>query len=164
MPSITLKAIAAAGCFFALVSFSNNFHAESLQAGNSIEDNLVNLSLALEQDSQNIVDESSARNTFAKADLLETRGQIERAMALYKKIIDHNFSTELTFKSHHRRAQILVSQKELKQAEYEYSTYINKANPGILKSLAYSYRAEVYEKQGEPGQAGLDREKIARFH
>lgn len=164
MPSITLKAIAAAGCFFALVSISSQFHTEKLEAVSSIEENLVDLSLALEQDSVVIKNRESAKNVLEKADLLESRGQVGRANSLYKKIIERNLSTELTWEAHHRRAQNFLSQENLKEAKYEYSSFISRANPGILRSLAYSYRAEVYEKLGDHGQAELDREKISKLH
>ena len=164
MHGITAKSIALASSLMVVVGITtSNQLANGDMSIFAIENNLMELSSAICFDNQAKTEEEKILALFRQAEAYQTKGMSEKALNSYKKVIEENYSQDYTWQAHQLRASLLERKDNFNAAISEYSEFIDAARPGILKNLAISYRAELFEKLGNQDQAQMDREMLAQM-
>ena len=67
---------------------------------------------------------------------------------------------ELMVESLYLQGKAFAAQDKYKQAISSFSKVIELTEPGIKQTMAYSYRAEMFEKNGDIDQSIIDREHL----
>lgn len=157
MPSIYIKVIAASSCFITALGISSAALStpDTAQAPAILEKTMIGHA--------SINDENSGEFFLAQALDYEKNGDLESALSVLKRVIDSRVSPALVWAASLKQAEIHIACQRLSEAERVLSCFIDQSGPGILKALAYSHRADLYETMGNKDQANLDRENIARL-
>lgn len=84
------------------------------------------------------------------------------ALSIYccSQVLDSDPDDSLTIKTLFLQGKAHRALGKYSRAIDDYTGVIRLTDAGINQTLAYSYRAEMYEKLGEKGQAMLDRDKV----
>ena len=88
------------------------------------------------------------------------KGETELALELLERALALRTSDKINWTISRRMVEIYDGLEKPEKAIDVYSRYIKMSSPGIRQTLAYSYRADLYEKIGEIDKAEKDRKKL----
>ena len=162
MYGLTVKTLAIVSGCVSIAVLSGIFTIPGFSPSLDRIENCLSESSRSMENKQTTPEEDLITRAFRKAEVFEIEGKHDLALATYQDILFADYSEKTNWQATAARAHIYEHMEKYDLALNEYSSFIQGAKQGgILQALAYSYRIELYEKQGNLYHASLDKKMIA---